>query len=45
MRPQYKRVDDTYTGICTVFCIFYFVFNGIVDVVMGRIEKRMDYYQ
>ena len=25
--------------------IFYFVFNGIVDVVMGRIEKRMDYYQ
>ena len=25
--------------------IFYFLFNGIVDVVMGRIEKRMDYYQ
>ena len=25
--------------------VFYFLFNGIVDVVMGRIEKRMDYYQ
>ena len=25
--------------------IFYFLFNAIVDLVMGRIEKRMDYYQ
>ena len=25
--------------------VFYFVFNAIVDLVMGRIEKRMDYYQ
>ena len=25
--------------------VFYFVFNAIVDVVMGRIEKRMDYYR
>lgn len=25
--------------------IFYFLFNAIVDLVMGRIEKRMNYYQ
>ena len=25
--------------------VFYFVFNAIVDVVMGRIEKRLDYYK
>ena len=25
--------------------VFYFVFNAIVDVVMGRIEKRMNYYR
>ena len=25
--------------------IFYFLFNAIVDLVMGRIEKRMDYYK
>ncbi|MBQ0038210.1 MAG: amino acid ABC transporter permease [Clostridiales bacterium] len=25
--------------------IFYFVFNAIVDFVMGKIEKRMDYYK
>ena len=24
--------------------VFYFVFNAIVDYVMGRIEKRLDYY-
>ena len=24
---------------------FYFVFNAIVDFVMGKIEKRMDYYK
>ena len=25
--------------------VFYFVFNAIVDFVMGKIEKRMDYYK
>lgn len=25
--------------------VFYFVFNAIVDLVMGRVEKRMDYYK
>ena len=25
--------------------VFYFVFNAIVDFVMGRVEKRMSYYQ
>ena len=25
--------------------VFYFVFNAIVDFVMGKVEKRMDYYK
>ena len=25
--------------------VFYYVFNGVVDFVMGRIEKRLNYYQ
>lgn len=25
--------------------VFYFLFNAIVDLVMGRIEKRLDYYK
>ena len=25
--------------------VFYFVFNAIVDLLMGRIEKRLDYYK
>ena len=25
--------------------VFYFLFNAIVDFVMGKIEKRMDYYK
>ena len=25
--------------------VFYFLFNVIVDLVMGRIEKRLDYYK
>ena len=25
--------------------VFYFVFNAIVDFVMGRVEKRLDYYR
>lgn len=25
--------------------VFYFLFNAVVDLVMGRIEKRMDYYK
>ena len=25
--------------------VFYFVFNAVVDFVMGRVEKRMSYYK
>jgi len=25
--------------------VFYYIFNFIVDRVMGRIEKRLDYYK
>ncbi|MBQ6372789.1 MAG: amino acid ABC transporter permease [Oscillospiraceae bacterium] len=25
--------------------VFYYIFNAIVDYVMGRIEKRLDYYR
>ena len=25
--------------------VFYYVFNAIVDYVMGRIEKKLDYYK
>ena len=25
--------------------VFYFVFNAVVDFVMGKIEKSMDYYK
>ena len=25
--------------------VFYFVFNAVVDFVMGRVEKRMSFYQ
>ena len=25
--------------------VFYYVFNAVVDWVMGRIEKKLDYYR
>ena len=25
--------------------VFYFAFNAVVDLVMGKVEKRMDYYK
>ena len=25
--------------------VYYFVFNAVVDFVMGRVEKRMSYYK
>ena len=25
--------------------VFYYVFNAVVDYVMGRVEKRLDYYR
>ena len=25
--------------------VFYYIFNAVVDYVMGRIEKRLDYYR
>ena len=25
--------------------VFYYCFNAVVDYLMGRIEKRLDYYQ
>ena len=42
-----KMSDNSETSF-TPFLIagvFYFVFNAIVDLVMGRIEKRLDYYK
>ena len=41
-----KQIANSQTSF-TPFLIagvFYFVFNAVVDVVMGRIEKRMNYY-
>ena len=25
--------------------VFYYIFNAIVDYLMGRIEKSLDYYR
>jgi len=41
-----KQIANSQTSFLpfVVAGIFYFVFNAIVDYVMGRIEKRLDYY-
>ena len=42
-----KQIANSQTSFTpfVVAGVFYYVFNVIVDYVMGRIEKRLDYYQ
>ena len=42
-----KQIANSTTSFTpfVVAGVFYFVFNAIVDYVMGRIEKGMDYYK
>ena len=42
-----KQIANSQTSFMPflVAGVFYFVFNAIVDFVMGKIEKRMDYYK
>lgn len=42
-----KQIANSQTSFMpfVVAGVFYFVFNAIVDFVMGKIEKRMDYYK
>ena len=41
-----KQIANSQTSFTpfVVAGVFYFVFNAIVDYIMGRIEHRMDYY-
>ena len=42
-----KEIANSQTSFTpfVVAGVFYFVFNAIVDFVMGRIENRLDYYK
>ena len=42
-----KHIANSQTSFLpfVVAGVFYYVFNGVVDFVMGRIEKRLNYYQ
>ncbi len=42
-----KQIANSQTSFTpfVVAGVFYYVFNVIVDYVMGRIEKRLDYYR
>ena len=42
-----KQIANSQTSFVpfVVAGVFYFVFNAIVDFIMGKIEKRMDYYK
>ena len=42
-----KQIANSETSFVpfVVAGVFYFVFNAIVDFVMGRAEKSMNYYQ
>ena len=42
-----KQIANSQTSFLpfVVAGVFYFVFNAIVDFVMGRIEKKLDYYR
>ena len=42
-----KQIANSQTSFTPflVAGVFYFVFNAIVDFVMGKIEKSMDYYK
>ena len=41
-----KQIANSQTSFMpfVVAGVFYFIFNGVVDLVMGKIEKRMNYY-
>ena len=41
-----KQIANSQTSFMPflVAGVFYFIFNGVVDLVMGKIEKRMSYY-
>lgn len=41
-----KQIANSQTSFTPflVAGVFYFIFNGVVDLVMGKIEKRMSYY-
>ena len=42
-----KQIANSQTSFMPflVAGVFYFLFNSIVDFLMGRIEKMMDYYR
>ena len=42
-----KQIANSQTSFMpfVVAGVFYYVFNAVVDYVMGRIEKRLDYYR
>ena len=42
-----KQIANSQTSflLFVVAGVFYFVFNAIVDFVMGKVEKKMDYYR
>ena len=42
-----KQIANSQTSFLpfVVAGVFYFVFNAVVDFVMGKFEKRLDYYQ
>ena len=42
-----KQIANSQTSFVPfiVAGVFYYLFNAIVDYVMGRIEKKLDYYQ
>lgn len=42
-----KQIANSQTSFLpfVVAGVFYFVFNAVVDFVMGRVEKRLNYYK
>ncbi len=41
-----KQIANSETGFNHLVAgVFYFAFNAVVDLVMGKVEKRMDYYK
>ena len=42
-----KQIANSQTSFLPfiVAGVFYYLFNVIVDYVMGRVEKRLDYYR
>lgn len=42
-----KQISASMSSVIPIFVagIFYYVFNGLVEIVMNRFEKKMNYYQ